>query len=70
MVRGPCHFRQRDLEAALKAAQRAGVRVNIDIEPGKMTVKMMDSSKRMCGRAASDNEWDEVFDDDDGNDQT
>jgi hypothetical protein len=70
MVRGPCHFRQRDLAAALKAAKAADVPVNIEIEPGKMTVKMMDSNKRVCGRAATDNEWDEVFDDDDGDDQT
>ena len=70
MVRGPCHFRQRDLTAALKAAKAADVPVNIEIEPGKMTVKTMNSSKRVCGRAAADNEWDEVFDDDDGDDQT
>jgi hypothetical protein len=71
MVRGPCHFRQRDLTAALKAAKAADVAVNIEIGPdGKMTVKTKDSSKRVCGRADNGNEWDEVFDGDDGDDQT
>jgi hypothetical protein len=42
----------------------------IEIESdGKVTVTM-DNGKRLCGRAGIDNEWDEVFDDDDGNDQT
>jgi hypothetical protein len=64
--RGPCHFRQRDLAATLKAPETAGVRVKIEIEAGKMTVTM-DNSKRVCGRAATDNEWDDVFN---GDDQT
>jgi hypothetical protein len=71
MVRGPCHFRQRDLAAALKAAKDAGVEFKIEkieIESdGKVTVTM-DNGKRLCGRAATDNEWDEVFDDDNGDD--
>jgi len=62
-----CTFKETDLKRVFRAAQAAGVAVKIKI--GKMTVTM-DNSKRVCGRAAADNEWDEVFDGNDGNDQT
>ena len=60
-MRKPCHFRQRDLSAALKAAQVAGVPVQIKIKDGEMTVTMLDGVKQACERPASTNEWDEVF---------
>jgi hypothetical protein len=65
MTRRPCTFRESDLKRALRAAQAAGVSVKIEIEAdGKMTVTM-DSNKRAFGRAANENEWDEIFNGDD-----
>jgi len=61
-MRKPCHFRQRDLTAALKAAKAAGVPVKVEIEDGKMTVVTDGKSAATEGKK---NEWDEVFDDDD-----
>jgi hypothetical protein len=55
MVRGPYHFRQRDLTAALKAAKAAGVPVKIEIDrDGKLTVTPVDRT----ATAGGDNEWD------------
>jgi hypothetical protein len=69
MTRGPSMFRQTDLTRALRAAHAAGVAVKIEIEGGKLTVTMEnDNSKRACRRAATDNEWDSVLGNSDGND--
>lgn len=39
MSRGPCTFRQRDLTAAVKAAQAAGLFVaSVEIEGGKIRI--------------------------------
>lgn len=78
MARGPCHVRQHDIDVIYKAARKAGygsVKVEIDLDRRKITATASDGhtmtmdKTRMCGRAASENEWDEVFDDDDGDDQ-
>jgi hypothetical protein len=64
-------FRLTDLtRRVLSAAQAAGVGVKIEIEPGKLTVTMdKDDGKRTCGRAETDdNEWNEVFGNDNGKD--
>jgi len=39
MSRGPCTFRQRDLTAAIKALQAAGVKdARVEVEKGKIVV--------------------------------
>lgn len=58
-ARGPSHFRQRDLEAALKAAEAAGrcvERVEIGSD-GKIIIIM----SRDGQAAVAANEWDEVL---------
>ena len=57
--RRPCHFRQRDLTAAVKAMARAGVEISkIEIDAtGKIVI-----IPGKAGIAAEHNEWDEVFD--------
>jgi hypothetical protein len=56
---GPATFRESDLTRALKAAKKAGVRVRVDIEPGKMRVTMIDEDE--AKQAATSNEWDDVL---------
>ncbi|HEX8553989.1 MAG TPA: hypothetical protein VF695_04715 [Sphingomonas sp.] len=42
-------FKQADLTRALKAAERAGVPVRIDIEPGRMIVTPIDAKASSTG---------------------
>jgi hypothetical protein len=56
-------FRQSDVTRLLRAAKAAGVKVRVEIEPGKLIAVPMDDVGGTEGR----NEWDE---DVDGADQT
>jgi hypothetical protein len=70
MTRRPCTFKQNDATRLLRAAKAAGAsKAHIEVEDGKMTMDV-DLNGRSNGAAhAGDNEWDEVFDNDHGNDQ-
>ena len=60
-MRGPCTFRKRDVEAALRAARGAGVevtRIEID-KAGKITIVVGRPAEVIAG----ENPWDEVVDD-------
>lgn len=62
MSRGPCTFRQRDLTAAVKAAQAAGlciVKVEVDRD-GKISVV---AGSKTVAEPANDtsNEWDDLL---------
>jgi hypothetical protein len=56
-------FRQADVTRLLRAAEAAGVKVRVEIEPGKLVAVPMDSD----GGDEELNEWDEDLD---GTDQT
>lgn len=58
-TRGPSHFRQRDLEAALRAAERAGREVDrVEIgSDGKIVIIM---SREGVAAKVDVNEWDEA----------
>lgn len=45
MSKGPHLFRQTDLTRALRAAQRAGVPVRVEIEPNKLVVIPVEKPK-------------------------
>jgi hypothetical protein len=67
--RGACNIRKHDLAAALKAVKEAGLLdkvEKVEIAPGgAVTITMKDNTRtQLCGRAATGNEWDEVFNDD------
>ena len=57
-VRGPAQFRQRDLEAALKALKAAGTPVE-RIEIGSAGIIIIPSRSDGQPRGAEPNEWDE-----------
>jgi hypothetical protein len=42
MSRRPASFREADLCRALRAARKAGVKIRVEIEPGKLTVMQID----------------------------
>lgn len=56
--RGPAHFRQRDLEAALKALKAAGTVVE-RIEIGAAGITIIPSRSNGQPQGAEPNEWDE-----------
>lgn len=56
--RGPSHFRQRDLEVALKALKAAGTLVE-RIEIGAAGITIIPSHSDGQPRGAEPNEWDE-----------
>jgi hypothetical protein len=61
MARGPCTFRKRDVETAVKAVLDAGLhvaRVEID-RAGKIVVTTAQALDTTAG--AGGNEWDEVM---------
>jgi hypothetical protein len=49
MVRGPCTFRKRDLQTAIKATRIAGIEIG-RIEIGKDGKIVIIASDEMCGR--------------------
>ena len=60
MGSGPCTFKKRDVDAAIKAGFKAGaahVRVEIDNKTGKMLIQ---ASKTEPADRIDKNEWDEV----------
>jgi hypothetical protein len=59
IVRGKCSLRQSDVTRAFKAAQKAGVEVEI-VLPGGMVVRSPPAIGR-AKSAAERNEWDEEF---------
>lgn len=56
--RGPSHFRQRDLEAALKALKTAGQAID-RIEIGSAGITIIPSRSDGQPKGAEPNEWDE-----------
>jgi hypothetical protein len=63
MGRGKSTFRQSDVTRLLRAARAAGVKVRVEIEPGKLIAVTVDDDSGNEGQ----NEWDEDLD---GADQT
>jgi hypothetical protein len=58
MSRGPVTFKELDLTRALKAAKKAGVRVRVDIVPGKLTVTTLNDNEPADGEP---NPWDDLY---------
>ena len=62
MARRKCTFKESDVARALRAAKKAGVKVKIEIEiePGRMTLIPMDEMNSKPGKHS--NPWDVVYD--------
>jgi hypothetical protein len=60
--KGPCTFKEADVTRALKAAKKAGVdvQVQIDLERKRMTITPVKTNE--ISDDVSNNPWDKVFD--------
>jgi hypothetical protein len=56
--RGKNAFRQADVTRLLRAAKAAGIRIRVEIEPGKLIAVPLDDGTKFGDR----NEWDEDLD--------
>jgi hypothetical protein len=61
MARGPCTFRQRDLTAALKAANAAGCDVQLVVidKQGRIVLEMGNAGATSAALGKDRNEWDD-----------
>ena len=64
MAKGACTFKEADVTRAFKAAKKAGVDVQVEID---LERKRMRITPVKAGDVKGKNEWDEIFD---GEDQT
>jgi hypothetical protein len=59
MSRGPCHFKQRDVTAAVKALRAAGCEVaGIEFDPASGRVRVLTGRGNDSELPADTNEWD------------
>ena len=64
MGKGACTFKESDITRAYRAAQKAGVtvQIEIDLERKRMTLTPVKAAEAVAPNSESENEWDKHFD--------